>query len=379
MKSSSRLAGPDRLNRDPDFGTGNERSTHELQVATVGRRCKLKFSLLRTEKVMGTRKLFTAALATLVLVGWGVVAAPPVQQPDKPAANAGQNAGLQLIYPDLCFIMWADERTISAKIPGRIAKRFVKDGDRVEPGKELARLDDREAQVEFDVQKILGDSDLDELVQYEKYVEYLARKDAADRLVNPRAISIEEWRLAQVNVKVNEYMTRKEAEKHKVEKLKADRAKIFLDEHYVTSPIKGIVRTCFKRENESVAAGELQLFHIVATDRVWVEGVVSTRDMYRVKTGQAVTVRLKFDGPDMPELQVQSRKPLKEEMIEFYGSVIFIDPQVDRGNQFFKVKAEVENQHDPVTKDPILRAGLRAAMSIVTNEAAEEKAKEKQE
>jgi multidrug resistance efflux pump len=220
----------------------------------------------------------------------------------------------------------------------------------------------------------------------------LARLDAAGKLVGRRAISEEEYRLAQVNVQVNRFMALKEAEKRVVEQKKAERARVFLQDHEIRSPIRGIIKKCFKREKESVTSNDLQLFHIVASDKVWVEGMAPVNALYRVRVGQKVDVKLVIPEPERSigeprkgissgvpsakspvdgDRSPESRVELPQEKLTFQGTIVYIDPNADPSGGVFRVRAEVDNQFDPETGDPVLRAGLNTNMKIYLNAQAE--------
>jgi multidrug efflux pump subunit AcrA (membrane-fusion protein) len=324
---------------------------------------------------MGVRKTVTAAIVSALFLTWGVLAAQPAIQ--EPGAVSSPGAFIRL---ERCKTLWADERIISSKIPGKIDYRLVRDGDEVSEGQDLAILDSRDAQIELAIQEILGNSDLDEKTQREKLQEYITRLEIASKLVPSRVISEEEYRLAKVNVNVNKLMTLKEVEKRSIEQKKAERARIYLSDHVIKSPIHGMIKKCFKREKESVAASDLQLFHIVATDKVWVEGLAPVSELFRVKVGNNVEVKLDLrsindDGrlPISASLQSRSferervqatRNELPQEKVKFPGKIIFIHPDADFSNGVFQVRAEVDNQPDPVSGGPILRAGLNTSMTI---------------
>lgn len=319
---------------------------------------------------MDARKWLTAAGSSLVFLVVGAVAATPATQ-DPGRTGAG------IIRLDRCTTSWADTRLVSSKIPGRIDRRLVNDGQEVSEGEVLALLDSREVEIELAIQDILGNSEIDEKSSREKLREYMTRLDIAEKLYGPRAISEEEYRLAKVNVEVNRLQTEKEVEKRVVEQKKADRARVLLDDHIIRSPIHGIIKKCFKREKESVTTNDLQMFDIVATDKVWVEGLASVNDLYRVKVGQRVEVRLSFSDPDRstPDerrsasstgstTKAEPRIEMPQEKLMFPGKIVFINPDASFSARNFQVRAEVDNQYDPETGDPILRAGLNATMQI---------------
>ena len=299
---------------------------------------------------MSTRKFLTTVLVALALVGWGVVAA-------RSAPQGQPKAGQGYIKVEGCKSVWADERIISSKIPGKIISRAVKEGDLVEEGYELAVLDDADVRIEYKMQRFIGDSDAAIRSAKAKLDEYQARRDAANILIASHSISREDYRIAILQVTINEIEVEKEEDKKQVETLKADRLEELLDDHRIKSPMKGVVQKCFKRAGESIPANDLQMFRIVATDRVWVQGTVAAHDLFRVHLGQPVEVQLVFDN-------AEGREPPAEANQKFTGHIIFKDPDVDINSQQFWIWAEVENRPNKDGQE-ILHAGLKADMKIL--------------
>ncbi len=297
---------------------------------------------------MRKQRFLVAAVVAIGFLGFGLVAARPAQQPPEVSA-ASEIINLQ--FPKL---VWSDERIISSKLPGRIQSRFVNDGAAVKAGDVLAELDLREAKLEDERQQLVAKSDLLEKIARATYEEYQARSDANDRLIKSRSISYDEWRLGIVQVLLNGLKVEQEVEKTKIEKNKAKQTELILGEHIIQSPINGRIQKCFKREHEQITPNELQLFRIVATDKLWAEGLVPARYAFRVKEGQRVTVQLVFQD------EIDSRKivhlPQSDEVFE--GRIIFIDPDVNDATQLFSIRAEVEN------RDDLLRAGFKCTMKI---------------
>ena len=312
---------------------------------------------------MSTRKFLTAALVALALLGWGVVAA-------RSAPQGQPIAGRASIEVKSCKSVWAEEGTISSKIPGRIARRLVDEGVRVKVGDDLAVLDDREVVIEYEIQKIAGNSLQGIRNAKAKLEEYTARADGAEGLIKKNAISREDYRIALLQIVLNEIAVSLEEEKHEEEKLKADRLKVILGDHRIKSPSNGIVQKCYWREGESVPANDLRMFRIVATDRVWVEGLVSANNLFRVRVGQPVSVRLTFE-------KEEGSQPPAEAKEEFYGKIVFLDPDVDHTDQTFRVRAEVENRSNKEGQE-ILHAGLHVNMTILLGyQAAQEERRKK--
>jgi multidrug efflux pump subunit AcrA (membrane-fusion protein) len=331
---------------------------------------------------MRVGKTITAACVSAAFLAFGALAAQTATTEPGPQGAAAGTTSIRLRQ---CETRWADERTISSKIPGKIDRRLVNDGDEVYEGDPLALLDSRDAKIELAIQEILGNSELDEKGQRAKLKEYITRMETANKLIGGRVISEEEYRLAKVNVEVNQLLADKEAEKRVVEQKKADRARIYVDDHIIKSPMRGVIKKCFKREKESVTGGDLQLFSIVATDKVWVEGMVDVSELFRVKVGQEVEVQLDLSSNSaddsrlllspgvsskstaVSEPQRPNRPQLPQEKEKFHGKLVFVYPDASFSARTFQVRAEVDNKPDPESGDPILRAGLMTNMTIFLN------------
>ena len=291
---------------------------------------------------MVLRKVLTTAVVAAALLGVGAV------------ARTGAQPGLsQSTLPTLtnCLVVWKDAREVASRIPGIIEEIYVQEGDVVLPGQQLARLDSRETEIEYEIQQMLGNSSLSIHASSARLAEFRSRLEAAKKLARKNAISLEELRLADVQVTINEVEQSIEIEKQKMEKLKARRLKILLDDHTIRSPMKGIIQKIYKREREALQAVEgLQMFRIVNTDQVWVEGHVSVSYLYDVKKGQSVTVTLAdADGNPMSIPRASGN---------FRGKIVYVDPDVAGASRKFMVRAEVDN------RNLILHAGLPARMEI---------------
>lgn len=304
---------------------------------------------------MLAKKLLITAIVGAATIGFGLVAADSApQKPQEQPTSSG------VVKVTDCTLQWKDERILSSKIPGRLERRLVKEGDRVEPEQVLAVLDDQDARIEYEIQKMLGESELAIQVQNEKLEEYRTRRTAADILGPSRAMNKEDWRLAWVNERVNELLSKQEVEKHNVESLKAKLAKVRLEDHIITSPIKGRIEKCFKREKESVAANDLQVFRVVATDVLWVSASVPEQHFYRVREGQRVNLNLKFQDVERQPIELPESKEI------FTGRITFVASELGVGTHTFNVLVEVENRKD------LLRAQLHGALQIFVDEPVSE-------
>ena len=114
-------------------------------------------------------------------------------------------------------------------------------------------------------------------------------------------------------------------------------AETMLKEKTVRSPLAGVVVKKYKEAGESVDRAE-KLMDIVNIDQVYVQFYLNPELMEKTKEGQEV--RVKF-----PVIN----------HAEFTGKITFVDPRIDAGSGFFRVKVLLEN------KARTIKAGMRAS------------------
>jgi multidrug efflux pump subunit AcrA (membrane-fusion protein) len=112
----------------------------------------------------------------------------------------------------------------------------------------------------------------------------------------------------------------------------------------------------FKSKGEAVRQGD-PIIELSSTKRVRVEGYVNVKDIWNVKRGNRVMVKL-----DVEDMELEVEKEV------FYGKIVFVDVSAQPVTGQVRVWAEVEN------RDNILRAGLNARMAINPQVARPEKA-----
>ncbi len=117
-------------------------------------------------------------------------------------------------------------------------------------------------------------------------------------------------------------------------------AETMLKEKTVRSPLAGVVVKKYKEAGESVDRAE-KLMDIVNIDQVYVQFYLNPELMEKTKEGQEV--RVKF-----PVIN----------HAEFTGKITFVDPRIDAGSGFFRVKVLLEN------KARTIKAGMRATANF---------------
>src|SRR5581483_9613341 len=87
-----------------------------------------------------------------------------------------------------------------------------------------------------------------------------------------------------------------------------EEAQVILGKHFITSRVKGIVRSIAKRQGEVVRPGE-KIFEIQSTEKVRLEGNLDVQYVDRVKRYMAVTVE-----PAVPSAPVRSSFTHRQEV-----------------------------------------------------------------
>ena len=186
---------------------------------------------------------------------------------------------------------------------------LVEEGDEVRQGQPLVQLRaEREALEVERTQKLI------ELATF--------KSEGAQALFKEKMGSKEKWLEEKAQLELSTILHRA--------------AETMLKEKTVRSPLAGVVVKKYKEAGESVDRAE-KLMDIVNIDQVYVQFYLDPVLMAATKEGQEV--RIKF--PVIANA-------------EYTGKITFVDPRIDAGSGFFRVKVLLEN------KDRKVKAGMRA-------------------
>ncbi|MBI5768280.1 MAG: HlyD family efflux transporter periplasmic adaptor subunit [Verrucomicrobia bacterium] len=280
------------------------------------------------------------------------------------------------------------------KIPGRVAQRFVAEGQRVTAGQPIAQLDDAEQKQELALRRaelaaaeaVLAELEAGSRPQEIAAVEAGLRSVEAERerarldfarqqeLLKRDAIATREFEAAQAQVKVAEARVTEATERLKLvregpraetiqqarARLAQARAAVELAEVRVAntrlaSPLAGIVLSHHIEPGEFVAAGT-PIVTVADTAHVWVRAYVNQTDLGRITHGQKVAVRTDtFPGKNY------------EGTVGFIASEAEFTPKTvqtpkERVKLVFRVKVDVANPHDE------LKSGMPADVIIEKTE-----------
>jgi RND family efflux transporter MFP subunit len=292
----------------------------------------------------------------VLLIGVALVAAvdPIVAQTKdggaKVAADASakpQASRSKPIEVEQCTIKPLDEVTLSCDRPGIVAFVKPREGDIVQEGQLIAGLQDEVAQAALAVAAKEAESDVD--IRYAEKAGALAEIEHRKALDANRYVqAIPEVEVLRLKLASEKTILELESARLRraVNELKRDEAQAQLDTYRIKAPFDGVVTRVHRSKGEAVRQGD-QVLELVNTKSVRVEGVVRIRDIWQVKPGCEVQVKLDLPGIDH-EVEKQS----------FQGRIVFVDVKAEPVTQTVRVWAEVGNPEN------VLRGGLLAKMTI---------------
>jgi RND family efflux transporter MFP subunit len=290
-------------------------------------------------------------LAGLAAAAWHLLALPqgvPVRVAVAQAASAGTAAGGASILDASGYVVARRRATVSSKITARVEQVLIEEGQHVEEGQIVARLDDSNyrasvAQATAQLEQARANLNLSR-VAYENALPTFERHEAqfarsvisAQDLDTARAA----YDAARVSVEVS-------ARAVGVAEATLAVAQRNLDDTIIRAPFAGIVTVKAAQEGEMVSpvsAGggftRTGIGTVVDMDSLEGEVDVSENFINRVYPGQRVTVRLNA----YPDWQIP-------------GSVIAIIPTADRSRATVKVRVRLEERDERVLPE----MGLRVA------------------
>jgi len=263
-----------------------------------------------------------------------------------------------------CLVSLIEEAKVPAREAGVLVELGVHEGDVVEKGALIAKIDDsqpqmerRKAKAEHEQAQAKAESDVD--VRYSIAAELVAEAEHKKALEShakvPGSVTEVERDRLKLNEKKGELQIEQAqleqrlsglaAQSKEVEVMAAENA---IDRRLIRSPLDGMVVQVFPHQGEWMQPGD-PLARVVRTDRLRVEGYVdSSRHDPAEVSGRPVTVEVALAG---------GRRE------SFKGKIVFTSPLVESGGDY-RVFAEVDNRQDPGSRQWLLRPGQTATMTI---------------
>lgn len=252
---------------------------------------------------------------------------------------------------------------VASEEAGLLTELNYREGDTVDRGQVLARLDSHDAQLEVERQQAtlrIAQSEAENDLAVQLAEKALAVADAElrraeesnekfDTAVSQTEIDKLRFLRDQAQLQIQEARHQQQLAVLQVELREAELAiaENNLRHRQILAPLTGVIVRSHRQHGEWIQPGET-LCRIIRTDRVRAEGFVSIEDP-PIRTGQRV--ELVWTPADTPPRH-------------FEGQIVFVDPEVNPVTGQFRIWAEVENP------EGILRPGLRPEMRILPGHSA---------
>lgn len=266
------------------------------------------------------------------------------------ATAAPMVAGNTAVLDATGYVVARLQSTVSSKISGRLAEVLIEEGDRVESGQVLARLDDADAKAQLALAQARLTAARAELEQLEVQRDQARRTLDRQQALSVRKLTSQES-LENARTQVDSLSAQIEVKTRQaqVEEAQLRVAQVNDDNTIVRAPFAGVVVTKAAQPGEIVSpmsAGggftRTGIGTIVDMDSLEIEVDVNESFINRVTPGQ--TVRAALDAyPDWP----------------IPGAVIAIVPTADRSKATVKVRIAIH------AKDPRLLPEMGARVSFL--------------
>src|SRR5579872_7513207 len=274
-------------------------------------------------------------------------------------AAAGQApAKSERLEVDSALVTVIEEAEIPARVEGVLAAVSAREGRMVEPGANLARIEDAEVRLTYERSKIEHEiarkqAQNDLRVKIAKKAAEVARVELRRAVESAEKYkkSVSETELDRLRLAAERADLEVEEAVHEQEtavltaRLKETEMELALqavERRTIASPLFGMVVQVHVHQGEWVQAGKT-VARVLRVDRLRVEGFVSAKDLTGDLVGRRVTFSV--DLPGRPGA-------------EFEGAMVFVSPEVNPVNSQVRVWAEVDN------KRLTLRPGLRGTLAI---------------
>lgn len=273
------------------------------------------------------------------------------------ALGAGEPSAGELRV-ESALVTLIEQVDVPAKEAGVLQEIAIREGQTVEAGSLLAKIDDQQAalavkraQAELDIAQLEAENELKYLVAKKSAEVARSELKRATEAIEKFKKSISQSELDRLQLELEKAEIDSQQAKHvqAVAKLTASQKEVELEtaqhnleRRRVKAPWAGVVVEVKRELGEWVEPG-IPVARMVRMDRLRVEGFLAARDAAGDLAGRPA--KLVADLPGKPGC-------------EFPGAIVFVSPEINPVNGQVRVWAEVEN------RDRLLRPGLRAALVI---------------
>lgn len=273
------------------------------------------------------------------------------------AAAAGEKAAAPIEVPSM-LLKPIEQTDVPAREPGSLAAVDVREGQMVQEGQVLARIEDAEprttaerAKTELEIAQAKAQNDVS--IRFARKSAEVAKAELRRSTESNEKFSksVSESEMDRLRLIVEKNTLEIEQAQHELtvagltRKVKENdllAAQHKLERHRIVAPLAGMVVQVSRHRGEWVKPGDI-VVRILRLDRLRAEGFLRAQDLSPDLPGRRV--RLQVDLPGRPGA-------------EFAGKIVFLDPEIDPVNSQVRIWAELENQGLQV------RPGMRAKMIL---------------
>lgn len=280
------------------------------------------------------------ALAVLLVVagmttyGWLSLRSAPI-----PPGIASGNGRLEATQVD-----------IATKLPGRVAEILVQEGDFLEAGQVVARMDTQSLQAELkqaraEIQKARNERiSATALIEQRKSEHQLARKDYersrnlfADDAIASKQVDADRTRMETTRAILAEAEAKRQESDAEIETCvaKAEKIQVDIADSTLTTPLAGRVLYRLAEPGEVLAAGGKILTVLDLTD-VYMTIFLPTAQALRMQIG--AEARLVFDA--LPDLAVPARVSFVAPEAQFTPKEV--ETRTEREKLMFRIKVKID-------------------------------------
>lgn len=207
---------------------------------------------------------------------------------------------------------------------GTVAELFVTEGQFVQRGQKIARLDDHTHRWQLKVAKHLASDQSEIQIAANRLVQQRQTVESVKQLVVDGNARPSELRREQIELKAALANHRLKVHQHKERVLQYQRSVAQLDKRTVTAPISGIVTKIHRQVGEFVSPNRPELVTVVDASQLKVEFAIPVNEMKNYQPGQKIKLRV---GRDSVE-----------------GKVRMVGVEIDKASQKVKLRIIVANK-----------------------------------
>jgi RND family efflux transporter MFP subunit len=307
--------------------------------------------------LLGAALLLAVAAALYLVFG----TAAPLEVRAVSVRALGADAAPASVLDASGYVVARRQATVSSKVTGKVVEVLVEEGQRVEEGEVLARIDNSNAIAQLELARSQLVASRSQLVQLQVQLAEAERQSARTReLTERKLLSQQAQDTAQANADSLRAQLDTARENVKVAQRSLDVQQRALDDTVVRAPFAGVITVKNAQPGEMIsplsAGGDgtrTGIGTLVDMESLEIEVDVNENFINRVQAGQPVAARLNA----YPELEIPCE-------------VIAVIPTADRSKATVKVRIGIRSKDPRILPEMGARVSFRDAQKPVEAAAA---------